>query len=177
MDITEPLPARDTRGTEIQGIVMDTLRYKSEFHMVLGINIVDFGAVAGTSVILDTIYHAKWRVAGIGWRCHTESFTDGEDPELLFGKSGDTDLFGKLKVTYPAAEKMTIGDVASYDNYTPSLLSSRLSEAETGITFTAGVPDGRVEWQTTPLYISVENAAQLTTGQGYPFVLVEVNRV
>ena len=177
MNISEPLPARDTRGTEIQGIVMDTLRYKSEFHIIRGETIVDFGAAAGTNITLEFIYYAKWRVAGIGWRCHTENFTDGEDPEMTFGSGADADLFGKLKVTYPAAEKMVMGDVASYDNLVPRMLSSELSEAETGVTFTVGDPDGSKVWQTARGTVRVENVAQLTTGQGYPFILIEVNRV
>ena len=177
MDIAEPLPARDTRGTEIQGIVMDTLRYKSEFHIVIGETIVDFGAAAGTNIVLDTIYYSKWRVVGIGWRCSTENFTDDEDPEMSFGTSGDADRFGKLKVTYPATEKMIIGDTASYDKLTPPLLGSRLAEAETGVTFTAGDPDGSTEWRIEAGTIYVENVAQLTTGQGYPFVIIEVNRL
>ena len=177
MDITEPLPARDTRGTEIQGIIMDTLRYKSEFHVVLGTTIVDWGAAANTSVVLAWIYYKKWRMAGIGWECHTENFTDDEDPELSFGIYGDTDYFGKLKVTYPASEKMVIDDIITHDEKTPTLLGSRLGEAETGITFTAGDPDGNMVWQNNPHKIRVENTAQLTTGQGYPFALIEVSRV
>ena len=177
MDIIEPLPARDTRGMEIQGIIMDTLRYKSEFHVIVGATLVDFGAAAGTNVYLGWIYYAKWRIVGIGWRCSGENFTDAEDPEMTFGNAADADLFGKIKVTYPAAEKMTDADIASYDNLTPTFLGSYLSEAETGITFTAGDPDGSVVWQIAPDRIVVENVAQLTTGKGYPFVLIEVSRV
>ena len=177
MDITEPLPARDTRGTEIQGIVMDTLRYKSEFHIVIGTTIVDFGAAAGTNIELDMVYYTKWRIAGVGWSCKTENFTDDEDPEMTFGTGADADRFGKLKVTYPAAEKMVMGDTVSYDNLTPNILGTYIGEAETGITFTAGDPDGSVEWQIKPTSIKVENVAQLTTGKAYPFILIEVNRV
>ena len=177
MDISEPLPARDTRGTEIQGIVMDTLRYKSEFHILEGTTIVDFGAAAGTNISLAWAFWAKWRVAGVGWWCSAEDFTDNEDPEMTFGSAWDADLFGKLKVTYPASEKMVAADIASYDNLTPRALSSYLAEAETGITFTPGDPDGSTEWQTVPTFIKVENVAQLTTGKGYPFVLIEVSRI
>ena len=177
MNITEPLPARDTRGTEIQGIVMDTLRYKSDLHLIIGDAIVDFGAVAGTNITLGMVYYANWRVAGIGWKCAVENFTDGEDPEMTFGSGPDPDLFGKLKTTYPAAEKMVINDVSSYDKMVPRMLSSKLAEAETETTFTPGSPDGSVIWQTKPSYILVENTAQLTTGKAYPFVLIEVNRV
>ena len=177
MHITDPLPARDTRGTEIQGIVMDTLRYKSEFHILEGISIVDFGAAAGTNITLEGVYYSKWRVVGIGWRCHTESFTDGEDPEMTFGSPGDADLFGKIKVTYPAAEKMVIGDVATYDKLSPKMLSTKFGEAVTGITFTAGDPDGSTVWQTNPVFVKVENVAQLTTGKVYPFILIEISRV
>ena len=138
-----------------------------------GSNIVDFGAAANTNIVLGWAYYAKWRVAGLGFRCHTENFTDAEDPELAFGSAADPDLFGKLKVTYPANEKMVIGDVAS--ETVGNLLSSILAEAETGITFSMGAINGRVNWQTSPLEISVENIAQLTTGQGYPFVLIEID--
>ena len=177
MDITEPLPARDTRGMEIQGIVMDTLRYKSEFILLEGATIVDWGAVAGTNIVLGWIYYAKWRVAGIGWRCHTENFTDDEDPALNFGSATDADLFGQLKLYFGTTDKMVIEDVASYDNKTPAFLSSIFAETMAGKFFYSGDPDGSVGWQTTPLEISVENVTQLTTGKGYPFVLIEVNRV
>ena len=177
MNISEPLPARDTRGTEIQGIVMDTLRYKSEFILIESTNIVDFGAVAGTNILLTQIYYAKWRVAGIGWRCSGENFTDGEDPEMTFGSAADADLYGKIKVTYPADKKMIINNVVSYDNLIPPFLTSYLHKAESGVTFTVGNPDGSKIWQTARGAVRVENVAQLTTGQGYPFVLVEVGRV
>ena len=158
-------------GERILGVAGDILHNK----LVLfeGTNIVDFGAAGGTNIVLGWVYYAKWRIIELGFRCHTENFTDAQDPELSFGSAADADLFGKMKVTYPAAEKMVIGDVATQG--ANSLLSSILAEAETGITFTAGDPNGRVTWQAAPLEVSVENVAQLTTGQGYPFVLIEID--
>ena len=158
-------------GSRIKGIV-EGLEH-NKLMLLEGGNIVDFGAAANTNIVLGWSYYAKWRIAGVGFRCHTENFTDAEDPELSFGSATDADLFGKMKVTYPALEKMTIGDVASYS--VRDILRSILSEAETGITFTAGSPDGWNVWQTAALEISVENVAQLTTGQGYPFVLIEID--
>ena len=150
---------------------------ESAFHILLGTTIVDFGAAAGTNIVLGFVNYAKWRVAGIGWRCHTEVFTAGEDPEMTFGSAGDADFYGKIKVTFPAGQNMVVNDVASYDNLTPDFLGWRIAMAETGITFTAGDPDGSTGWQIVPSIIYVENVAQLTTGQGYPFALIEVSRV
>ena len=141
--------------------------------LLRGSNLVDFKAAANTNVVLGWVYYARWRVIGLGFRCHTENFTDAEDPELSFGSAADADLFGKMKVTYPALEKMVVGDVATHS--VGDVLSSILSEAETGITFTAGDPNGRVTWQSTPLEVSVENIAQLTSGEGYAFMLIEID--
>ena len=157
----------------IEGIAYRVAKENTKYVLLEGSNIVDFGAAANTNIVLGWVYYTKWRITGLGFRCYTENFTDEQSPELAFGSATDADLFGKLKVTYPAAEKMVVGDVAteSVDN----MLTFILAEAETGITFTAGDPDGRVAWQSTPLEVSVENVAQLLTGQGYPFVLIEID--
>lgn len=176
MYISEVLPKRTQEDTRTEGIIASVLDYESKFVLLEGTTIVDFGANANTNVILGWSYYAKWRVAGIGFRAHTENFTDEQSPELSFGSAADADLFGKIKVTYPANEKMVIGDVASYDAHAVTLLTSVLAEAETGITYSIGTVNGQEVWQTTPLEISVENIAQLTTGQAYPFVLIEINR-
>ena len=78
---------------QIAGIAA-SLNY-NKLVLLEGTNIVDFGAAANSNVVLGWVYYAKWRIIGIGWRCHTENFTDAQDPELSFGSAADAESSGR----------------------------------------------------------------------------------
>jgi hypothetical protein len=135
--------------------------------------IIDNGAAADTNTVVAWIPYDRWRVIGLGFRCHTEAYTDGLDPEFRFGSPSDNDLFGILKGTLGGSDKVIAEDVIAHS--VGDILPNVDTEGGVTVSFTAGDPDGRVTWQAAPGEIAVENVAQLAQGQGYVFVLVEID--
>lgn len=169
------LPKRTSEDERVVALIIDTLRYQSHFEVLEGATDVDNGAAA-TSKHLAHVYHKKWRVVGIGFRGHTEAYAAGENPDMAFGISGDTDLFGKLILTFSGADLFAIGDVAMQQTrgFFGASVYANTCDAEV---FTAGDPDGQSAWQTGYKAILATNISNLTQGQALPFVIIEIDRM
>ena len=123
---------------------------------------------------MDVLPYNAWRIIGMGmlW---TQASTANEDPIVEFGRSGNSDAYGKMTSAITGGEKFNEGDHQKYDPLgllAPEVIAE--TSATLAITWTEGAEFG--VWETTPKRFLVWEAAvaAMTTGTIMPYMLVEI---
>lgn len=169
------LPNRTSEDEKIVAVLLDTLRYQSHFEVLEGSTVINSTAAAHTTVHLAYVYHKKWRVAGIGMRCKT-NYTAAENPDIEMGIVGDKDLFGILTGIFAGANLFKTGDVGIQQ--TRGLFGASIITDTGTFAYSIGTINGQKTWQEGFKEILAANkTATLTTGDAYPFVIIEIDRM
>ena len=173
MSLIKKMPALSNEDSQRLGLIDQRIKHEGQYKFIEGTTLIDFTA-ATTSVHLTHIYYKKWRVIGIGVR-FTVNFTAGENFDIRIGVSGDVDLFGYVYASITAPNLFKAGDVIIQDKMN-MLGVSIFADTVYSETFTAGTPNGQVEWQYGYKEVEEYNEYARTSGAGYPFILVEIDR-
>lgn len=168
------LPTLSNEDSQRAGLITALLKHEGHYEFIEGATIIDATAGAGTTVPLAHIYYKKWRIIGIGLRVKT-AYTAGENPDFEIGKAADKDLFGKVTLTITGADLLAASDVVIQDKLNMLGVSSFTNTVDAE-TFAAGDPDGQTKWQSGYMDVLAANVSALTSGEGYPFILIEIDR-